>query len=575
MNEISPIILLSASLYIFIPFVCGYIAKKLNISPLVGYIIGGLILGNLFGKILNDEVLVNFAYFGILLLLFTVGLELNFARIVELKKYIFFGGFLQIVFSIIFIFFISVFFKFSLLVSVLIGIAFASSSTTLIVKIIQDRGEENSYVGELVLGILMFQDLAFIPFMIIFSSITSAQASLTTVFVDVIVGFIKAGIIIVGMYYFGKRIIPQIFDKVARVSRELLNLFLVLFIFVITFFSTLVGIPILVGVFIAGIIVAQASEHHHIFTQIRPFRDVLAVVFFIFIGLQLHIPEVLRMIHVIAAFTLFIFLIKSIIIFAIFLFFRFHTRTAFMISLYLFQIDEDAFILMSSTYSQNVISRSDYLFITASVLMTLILTPLIISRRDTLYNSIRTFIKKRFVFLDSFINNKLDTNISPIDELSLQKHVIICGYGRVGSYIGRALTLAHIPFIAIDYNFATVEKYKKKGIYIIYGDPSDIDILDYAETEHAELLISAVPERFTQEAIAINARKLNPSIRIITRIHHKQDTQRIKDLGVDTIIQPEFEASISIVRKILLFYGVEKDNIVRKIQRLKIEHGML
>ncbi len=575
MGEISASLVFNFFIFLSLPFFFGVIAKKMNLPPLVGYIIGGLVYGSIFSSIPSSEAIKNFAYFGILLLLFTVGLETNFSRIFSFKRIILIGASLQILLSIIFIFLVSLIFKFSLLTSFLIGIALSSSSTTLVAKIIQDRGEESSFLGEIAMGILLFQDIAFIPFMIIFTSITDGkEITFLKLFVEIFISLVKSGIIITGLFYLGQKIIPYLFSRIAKGSRELFNLFIILFIFFITYLSLLLNIPTLIGVFIAGILLAQTLEHHHIFTQIRPMRDLLAVIFFVYIGTNIKIFSEIMVLPKIFLFTFLVVFVKALIILLIFLFLKFHTRTSFNLALYLFQIDEDAFILMSTALLNNLVSNEDYLFIITSVLITLIITPILIRKKDRLYKNIRGLIKKYLPFLENYISYKLDSDKSPIDELDLKNHVVICGYGRIGSYIGRSLMMANIPYIAIDYNRYIVEKAKKQGVNIIYGDPSDIDILDYAQVDEARVLILAVPERNIQEAIILNAKRLNKDIFIISRVHKQQDQIRMKDLGVNIIIQPEFEAALSIIKKIYLLHRLDKEEIVNKIKRLKIEHGI-
>ncbi|EKE14599.1 MAG: hypothetical protein ACD_12C00400G0002 [uncultured bacterium] len=202
------------------------------------------------------------------------------------------------------------------------------------------------------------------------------------------------------------------------------------------------------------------------------------------------------------------------------------------------------------------------------------MTPVFIKNKDRSYRSIRSFIKKYLPFLEDFINYRIDTNKSLLDELTMKNHVVICGYGRIGSYIGRSLMMADIPYVAIDYNLFIVEKAKKKGANIIYGDPTDIDILDYAQVDEASIIILAVPERSAQESIVFNARKLNRDIFVISRVHRQSDQVRMKDIGANLVVQPEFEASLSIIKKIYLWHKLDKEDIVNKIRRLKIEHGI-
>ncbi len=574
MGEISTPIVFSFFIYLFVPFIFGALAKKIKISPLIGYIIGGLVLGNFFPNLIDDQAIKNFAYFGILLLLFTLGLEINFSRILSFKKIIITAGLLQISISVIFISFLSTLFRLNLLQSFLIGIALASSSTTLVVKIIQDRGEEQSFIGEIAIGMLLFQDIAFIPFLIIFTSISGNNISPLAVSLDIFVSFAKSALIIFGLYYLGLKIIPWVFNKIAKSSRELLNLFIIIFIFFVTSLSLVLKVPTLIGVFIAGILLAQTLEHYHIFSEVRPLRNLLGVIFFVYIGSNIKLLTVAGFLPQILLFTMGIILIKILVTFIIFLVLRFHSKTSLSLALYLFQIDEDAFILLSSALFNKVISYENYLFIITSTLITLILTPIIIKNKDKIYTLTRVFIKKYLPFLEKFIAYRIDSNQSPIDSLEIKNHVVICGYGRIGGYIGRSLMLANIPYVAIDYNLYQVEKAKKQGVNIIYGDPTDIDILDYAQVDEALILILALPERLAQEAVVLNARKLNRNIFIISRVHRQFDQTRMKDLGANLVVQPEFEASLTIIKKIYLWHKMDKQDIINKIRRLKIEHGI-
>lgn len=528
-------------------------------------------LGNLFDGIVSREIINNFAYFGIVFLMFTLGLEIQFDQMIALRRYIIWGGTFQILITIAVVSVLSLLFGFSFIQAFLIGIALSSSSTSLVAKIIQDRGEEGSFHGELATGILMFQDLAFVPFVIIFNSITTNTVSFLDISWKILIDMITSSLILWFAYYFGSRIAPPIFNRVAKTSRELLNVFIILTIFTIAYISTLLHIPVLISMFVAGILVSQTLEHYHIFSQIRPLRDLLAVIFFIYIGTSIKIGSIGFILPQIVLFSGLVMFAKALIILLLFLFMRFHSKLAFYLSLFLFQIDEDAFILMSLAYANKIFTEQEYLFIISVVMISFLVTPFLIGSKESLYKVVRGFVAKYLPFLHFFIKHRIDKNLSPIDELEIKNHVILCGYGRIGSYVGRALMLADVPFVAIDYNFQTVERAKREGVNIIYGDPTDIDILDYAEVENALAIVTALPDRFSQETIIMNARKLNRNILIISRAHRKKDHKRMKDMGVKVVVQPEFEASLSIIKKLLLLRRIPKEEILRKLHYFKLE----
>ena len=551
MGELPASLFFNAIMFLLVPLIVAYIFKKNKISPIVGYMLGGIILSNFFGRFTNRGSLDSFAYFGILLLMFTVGLETQFDRMVALKRYILLGGILQLLLSATFVGIISTFFGFTFVQALLIGIALSSSSTTIVAKIIQDKGEEGSFVGEMAMGILMFQDLAFIPFMVIFNSLTGQNHTVFQIVQKISVDMVFASCILFFSYYVGRKIAPYIFNKFALLSRELLNLFIIFWIFLVAYISTLLHISPFISIFVAGVMVAQTAEHYHIFSQIRPFRDILSIIFFIYIGMNINLGVLFPTLVPMLVFALIVMFVKAFIIFFIFTSFRFHSKLSTYLSLYLFQIDEDAFILMSVAYANKIFSQEQYMFVISTVLISLLFTPTLISKKEKVYKTFWRFIARFLPFVHTYVTKRIDRDRSTIDSLDIKNHIILCGYGRIGSHVGRALLLADIPFIAVDYNFSTVEKAKKLGINIIYGDPSDIDILDYAEAENAIALVLALPDRFAQESIVMNAKKLNKDIVIMSRVHHIIDHKRMKDLGVHVVIQPEFEASLSIIKKII------------------------
>lgn len=561
--------------FLSIPFITALLFRVYKLPTIIGYIIGGIIVGNLFGGIVNSQTINTFAFFGIMLLLFTIGLEINLEKILLLKRFIIYGGLLTTGLSLLSVAIISALFGFSLTQSLLIGLAFASSSTSLIAKLIQDRGEETSFMGELSLGILMFQDLIFIPAIIIFSLMSARGLSPAQVVGNVVLGLIEATVILSLMYLIGTLVIPKLFDRVARSSRELLNLFVIIFIFFIGFLASMLHLPILISTFIAGVLVSQTTEHYHIFSQIRPMRDIFAIIFFVFIGTNVILSEVWSLLPQIILYTSLIVLAKIIIITAVFLYFRMNTKLSFTLGIFLFQVSESAFILLSIAYHNKVFTQQEYLLLISTVLLSLTITPMLINSKDWLYLTIRGNLKRYLPSVEMYIKHTVDFDHHSLESMDIVNHVVICGYGRVGAEVGKALFLANIPFIAIDYNFHLVQKARKEGIHIIYGDPTDLDVLDYAQVENAAILLSAVPERISQEAILLNSRKLNPNILVISRVHKHDHQQRMKDLGAEVIVQPEVEASLSIIKTIFMMKKLPKEEIVRRLRFFKIEQGVV
>ena len=560
-------------IFILVPFIGGICAVKLHIPRMIGYIIAGTVLG-IFIHGQSAVFLPLFANVGLILLLFTVGLELNIDNLRRFGKFVILMGALQLIVSWLILYIFTILFGFKVLESAVIAFAFSLSSTAIVSKVIQDKAEENSLFGSMTLGILLFQDIAVIPFMILLSSLKGGGGFVETS-IEIVFSFIKAAGILIVIYLLGQKIIPLLFEKIARLSRELLKLLTLLFIVIAIFVFSLLGLsPALAG-FIAGAMLSGSLQHYQIFSQMRPMRDIFTILFFVFLGATVDVRHIISDLPKTLFFVFIIMLTKFLVISIIFIYYRFHSKTAFTTGILLSQVGEFAFIILHQSSQDGILSQDAYMFSLSVTLLTIMLSPLFMDRKEKVYLWIRRIIKKYASFLERFISYRVDRDTPHIDALKIRDHVIICGYGRVGSYIGRALNMSNIPFIAIDMNYHIVEEQRKRGVNIIYGDPTDIDILDFAQVEYASAIISAVPDIFSQEMIILNSKTLNSKITVFSRVELEKHQQRIKDLGAEVVVQPEFEAALSIIKRILVGYSMHKKDIVGKIKRLKLEHGMI
>jgi CPA2 family monovalent cation:H+ antiporter-2 len=572
MSDLPFSLLVSISLFFVIPFIISIILSRyFRLSPFIGYILGGVIINLFFKSFFTSSLINQLSIIGLNLLIFSLGLQINFSQILRLGKFVIVGGLAQLILTILGVAILAQFFGFSLIQSLFFAAAFATASTAIVAKLIQERGEEGSLIGNFALGLLIFQDITFIPLFIILSSFIPNETVFQLI-KQVFFNLIKASIILFLTYYFGTKIIPYIFNKISRVSRELLNLLSVIFILsVLTLFSFF-GLSSVLAAFVAGILLAKTVEHYHIFSEVRPIRDLLITVFFIFLGIFINPQIIVGHFFKIILFLITIYLLKILIVLIIFLRFRFHTRTAFSLALMLAGIGEDAFFFLYQGLFLKTIDTSAYNFALAVVVISFILTPILVNNRERIYLLIRSLIRRHFSFLESYLQSHFDREIPHIDVLPLKDHIILCGYGRVGSLVGRALLLANLPFIAIDYNYHVVEKARKSGINIIYGDPTQIDVLDYAQCEKASILIVALPDQYSRETVIFHARKLNPQILIFARVHNDQDRIKIKNLGAHVVVQPELEASLSIIKNVFYAKGRNKDEIKQTIKLIKGEH---
>lgn len=553
-------------------FLGGFLAKKLKQSTIIGYLLVGILLGSwLISHLQAAAVLTGLAEIGIAFLMFTLGLELSFKRLYRVRDVVLWGAILEILGVIILGVLILPGFGFDFYSSLFMAAAFSLSSTAAVVKILSEKGELDALHGEIMLGWLLIQDLAVLPMVIILPAVAGVGDG---GWGGLVISMVKAAGFLVGAILLGRKILPFVLGKIADLkARELLLLAVVAICLFLALLSAALGLSIALGAFLAGIIISETSERHAVFSQMRPLRDIFSILFFVSLGmfltprfLMINLPQILGL-------SLGVMGLKFLTILILIFYLGYHAKTGILVSLGLVQVGEFAFVLASLGMNQGLIDSQVYSLILSVAILTLLATPGLIFIAPKLYLGLRKISQKHFPRIYSRLFIRYDSFRPHAAGLDLENHVVICGHGRVGSWIARALRTIGVPFVVIDYDHQVISKLKENGIPALYGDPADIDVLDYAQIEKAKVVIIAIPDEATQELVVANCQTLNPKVKIISRIHHEDDQSRLKALGVTSIIQPEFEAALSIIHRALQFFGVTREEVANKIKRIKIEHG--
>lgn len=557
------------ALILAVAFLGGFAAKKIKQPAVVGYLSVGILLSFIASKFLPvKDVFSFFSEIGIAFLMFTLGLELSWDLLRRVKTVALWGGIIQILLFIILGIFIFPRFGFDFTSSLLMGFAFSGSSTAIVMKILSEKGEIETLPGEIMLGWLLVQDLAVLPMVAILPSLSSDH-QLGSLFLSIA----KAAAVLLVVWFLGKNLLPKFIAKVADFgSRELLLIAVVALCLLTAILTSAMGLSLALGAFLAGLVISKSSENHAIFSEIRPLRDLFSIVFFVSLGMFLNPYFLFTHLPLVLIISLLVILIKFFIITFLTFYLGYHIKNALMVGLGLTQVGEFAFILSRLGQTNVLISEDVHSLILSVALVTILVTPWLMFFAPKLYFHLQKF-SKHFPKIHQKLFVGLDRQLGP-DGLEFSNHVVICGHGRVGSWLGRALQLLEIPYIVIDYNHQIISELKAKGVNALYGDPADIDVLDYAQVDKAKVVVVAIPDEATQEVVVTNCQTLNPQVKIISRIHQKEALSRLKTLGVACLIQPEFEAALSIIHRVLQFFGVDKEEIAGKIKRLKIEHGM-
>jgi CPA2 family monovalent cation:H+ antiporter-2 len=538
---------------LFVALVSGIVALKLKQPAILGYLLGGVLLSlPLFSNLVSFDVSRNVAQIGVALLLFTTGIEFPITKLIKIRKTVFIGAILQFILFLLLSTFVFSRFGFSTFEALFLSAAFSNSATVVVLQLVESNKKIGTKITDKVVSWLILQDVAMVVIAVIINSFaSSAQIGLY----DVLEGFAKSFIFIAFSVILGRSLVPMIFEAISKLnSFEVLLVLAFSFCMFVAWLAEIIGLSFTLGAFLAGVMISESFVKHEIFSEVKPLRDILSVLFFVTLGTlvspSFFIGNIFKIFLTLGG----LLILKFIVSFVIIVFLEKQSRTAFVVSLIMNQGGEFTFILAQIGLNNEWIDRDFYSLNIIVSIISILITPLFINKSCAWFVTIREFIRSKWPRLYRFLFVRLDRVID-IDQPDVANHVVICGFGRVGSYVGRALEKANIPYIVIDSNTETIDYCKQRGIKVIFGDASNVDVLEKADVERAQAIVIALPEEGATEIIAANAKKLNPSIKTIARSHVPTEDQRLRDKGVTITVEPEFEAAVSISKKILNYFG--------------------
>lgn len=542
----------------------GAVARLLRFPTLVGYISAGIVFGAIFPA--STGGILNLSEVGIILLLFSIGVELSFDSFSRFFSVAVFGAVIQIVLVTFVSYFLLVLIGLPFIPALILALGFSLSSTAVVVKILADRGESGTIHGGIMLGWLLVQDLAVIPIMVILPALSGGGGV-----VGAMAYSLAKAIIVVGLALFlGRVVIPFIIHKIAAVNlREILLLSSVALALGTAVGASLLGISPALGAFLAGFVISESQEHHAIFAETRPLRDLFVALFFVGLGFLVSPEFLLANIFKIVVISISVIVIKSIAVFLVSSVFDYRGRTAVTISLGLSQVGEFAFVIFSQALLLKLLTPEYASLGIAVTLITLLVSPLLFRASLPLWRWLRLVFAGSPVFLKALSGGEKPG--LPIEEW--QDHVIVCGYGRVGRWVGKALNQFKVPFVVVEYNQSIVQELKDGGISVIYGDPTEPEVLEAAQIGRAKAIVLAIPDPILQETLITHVQTIAPQVKIISRAHQDAEWDKLRTLRVNKIVQPEFEGALAIVRSVLASRGKSRVQITEAIKGLRVSHS--
>lgn len=538
-----------------------FLLYRLKVPSFVGFIIAGLIIGPYgIGIVKDTHAIELLAEIGVILLLFTIGVEFSLARLLRIKKAVTVGGGMQVLTTIVLSFAIARIVTGNTGQSLLFGFLIALSSTAIVLKLLSEKGEIDSPHGHIITGILIFQDICVVPLMLIIPSLSGEVIDL----VDVGYRLGKAVLIIVVVLLSARWIVPNLLHQVVSTrSRELFITSIIMLCLGIALFTSKFGLSLALGAFLAGLIISESEYAHQAISDILPFKDSFLGLFFVSVGMLIDISYMTGNILLISVTVLLVFILKTFTGTVAAMTAGNSLRVSFHTGLGLAQIGEFSFVLAIAGKEAGIVSEDFYQIFLLSSVVSMIMTPFVLKAAPAL--SARLTLGK---YPHLFNGSK---NISGEGDLQHNKkgHVIIIGFGLNGRNLARVLKEAEIPYTILEMNSDTVREMMKKGEPIYYGDGSSKEILHKLGIGSARLLVVAISDPVSTRRIVSIARYENPDVYIIVRTRYITEVDDLRSLGANEVIPEEFETSVEIFSRVLHRYAFPGNVIMDMVDSVR------
>jgi CPA2 family monovalent cation:H+ antiporter-2 len=539
-------------------FFCGMFLQRLGQPIILGYIAAGIILGPHTGGITvsNIHEIELLAEIGVALLLFALGLEFSLKDLKPVKMIALVGTPIQMGLTVGLGFGIGQLMGWDWKTSLWLGAMISLSSTMVLLKTLMNQGWLGTLSSKVMIGMLIVQDLAVIPMMIILPQLNNPTGGLSIL----AYAAFKAAAFLTGMILLGTRLLPRLMSHIASLgSRELFLLAITAIGLGIGYITHMVGLSFAFGAFVAGIVLSESDYGHQALSDIIPLRDIFGLLFFTSVGMLFDPAFLLSHIRQVVILVFAISIGKGIIFAAISRAFNYRKVIPLAVGLGLFQIGEFSFVLARVGMSTGSIGNDLYALILTVAIVTMMLTPLVSGQTARIYA-----LKKRW-----FRHEKLES--SNIPDLGYKGHVVIAGGGRVGFQIAQILKRLKIQFVIIDLDHRRFEKARETGMAVVFGDTSQEIVLDAAGIRSAKLLILTVPDLVAARSTIVHSNYLNKELKVIARTSGQDYFNILKDLGVSEAVFPEFEASLEMTRQSLLYLDVPPTEVQRHTDKIRQE----
>ncbi|MCP9465406.1 MAG: cation:proton antiporter [Nitrospira sp.] len=550
-----------------VSIVVVFVFHQFRLPSIAGFLVAGVVIGPHGLNLISDiETVKTLAEIGVVLLLFTIGIEFSLVQMASLRKVLLLAAPIQVGGVIALVWLGGILAGLPASQAVFWGFLLSLSSTAIVLNALSASGESDSVHGRATIGILVFQDLAVVPMILLAPILASPSGdALSSILLTLSKSLVVVALIVMAAWY----VVPKILEHIVRSrSRELFLLTIIVMCLGIAWLTSLSGLSLALGAFIAGLVISESEYSHQATAEVLPFRDSFNSLFFVSIGILMDWRILLQYPGIVTGLLLVVLLIKFVSGAGAVLAASMPPRAAIMTGIALAQVGEFSFILAQVGQEHGLLAGTPYqIFLTVSV-CSMIITPLLMQASPHLARHVEAVQR-----LHRWLPGHTTAHVLEMEgrHLRIRDHVIIVGYGLNGRNLARVLSETEIPYVVLDLDGDIVRREAKLGVPLYYGDATNPNILRHVKIEAARVLVVAIPDPFTARRVVQIARTLNPKIHIVVRTRYLRELEELHQLGADDVVPEEFETSIEIFALVLRTYNMPPDFVMRKAEQIRRE----
>ena len=529
--------------------------------PLLGYLIVGIGIGpHAFGWVSESKQVHELAEIGVVFLMFSIGLEFSLPKLRTMRRTVLGLGSAQVTITLLVVMGVCMLLGLSWQGALVLGGAIAMSSTAILAKLLAERYELNSEHGRQIIGILLFQDIAVVPLLIIVPALAAPAGDLAA---NMGWALLKAATVLTILLFVGQKVMRAWFHVVARAkSSELFVLNVLLVTLGVAYITELAGLSLALGAFIAGVLISETEYRYQVEEDIKPFRDVLLGLFFVTIGMLLDARVAIQNVWVIVILVA-VVLAKTFLIFGIARLFGTSTSVALRTGLALGACGEFGFVLLAHANNARLISPEYLQPVLAVMVLSMLATPFIIQRSEAIV---------RRLYANEWMLRAMQIHNIAVQSMTANEHVVLCGYGRSGQNLARFLEHENVAVIALDNDPERIREAAAAGEHVVFGDAARKEVLTAAGLMRARALVITYSDTVSALRIIAHVQELRPGVPVVVRTHEDTDIDKLKAAGAAEVVAEIMEGSLMLASTTLMLIGTPLNRVLRRIQETREHH---